>query len=361
MLVNANALQIPLADKSVQMCVTSPPYWGLRDYGVDDQLGLEPTPEQYVKNMVAVFREVKRVLRDDGVLWLNLGDSYASNYKGSGGTGEKSLIDGTETGKASRHFDPIKLDHGLKPKDLVGIPWRVALALQADGWWLRNDIIWHKTNPMPESVTDRCTKGHEHIFLLAKSEQYYYDHEAVKEPLKEQSKARLRRGNSNQHKNIGGAPGQPPHSMNEPRKNDPSRDVPSGRNRRTVWTISTKPYSGAHYAVFPPEIPEICIKAGSAPGDIVLDPFVGSGTTCMVARKLGRHSVGIDLSFDYLQNNARERLELDKIANWTSGNGKADKSELNDLPMFGGGQPEKHHKNMETPGQPPHTMHKKRL
>jgi DNA modification methylase len=283
MLINADARKIPLADKVVQCCVTSPPYYGLRDYGVDNQIGLEETPEQYIAKLVAVFREVKRVLRNDGVVFLNLGDTYIN-------------------------------------KQLLGIPWRVALALQADGWWLRNDIIWHKPNPMPESVTDRCTKAHEYIFLLSKSARYYYDNEAVFDTID---------------------------------------DTPSGRNRRTIWTITTKPYPGAHYAVFPPELPEICIKAGSAEGDVVLDTFVGSGTTCMVARELGRQGVGIDLSLDYLRNNARKRLELDKMKAWQNGGGRGGDGDLSELPMFGGNGPKKHHKNMDR--ENPHTMHKNRL
>ena len=437
-MINANALHIPLKDKTVQCCVTSPPYWGLRDYGtaewmggdpdcdhqqnvrfsdksgirdtaketviaenkgkgtfykdtckkcgairIDKQLGLEQTPEEYVENMVAVFREVWRVLRDDGTLWLNLGDSYNG-------------------------------------KQLIGIPWRVAFALQADGWYLRNDIIWHKPNPMPESVRDRCTKSHEYIFLLTKSAKYYYDNEAIKEPAEQGSLERMRRGVSDHHKNVDGAPGQTPHSINQPRLNvkrggfngktnamsgrEAFRKFVGKRNRRTVWTITTKPYSGAHYATFPPEIPETCINAGTSeagkcpdcgmpfervkevvskpdrdtqearenmvgviPGRdgvhrmnskdmesivykdvgwqaqcecgkdpipcIVLDPFIGSGTTCMVARDLGRDSVGLDLSLDYLVNNAKVRLQLDKLEYWYD-RGPEVKGNFEGLPMF---------------------------
>jgi len=355
MLINANALHIPLKDKSVQCCVTSPPYWGLRDYGtaewvggdencshvertnkhggtsnrpgledqkiyyrescakcgaerIDKQLGLEQTPEEYVENMVAVFHEVWRVLRDDGTLWLNLGDSYNG-------------------------------------KQLIGIPWRVAFALQADGWYLRNDIIWHKPNPMPESVTDRCTKSHEYIFLLTKNARYYYDNEAIKEDVTwienrasgmERNAEAYRdkvKGKYNSKKKYGGG-GSSFIGHSGGRKANGELINPSGkRNKRTVWTVTTKPYSGAHYATFPPDLIDDCVKAGTAAGDIVLDPFVGSGTTCLVARDLGRESVGLDLSFDYLVNNARVRLELDKLEYWYD-RGPEVKGNFEGLPMF---------------------------
>ena len=412
MLINGNALHIPLADKSVQCCVTSPPYWGLRDYGEPDQLGLEQTPEEYVENMVAVFREVWRVLRDDGTLWLNLGDSYATSHS-PGTTDDKK---GWKHGDISQGYQGRTGGAGigvLKAKDLVGIPWRIAFALQADGWYLRNDIIWHKPNPMPESVTDRCTKSHEYIFLLTKSAKYYYDNEAVKEPMadyeierrlreKKQGLTRpplklLRDGNT----------GLADQSLTGAVRNlDKVHDLAEigTRNKRTVWTITTKPYSGAHYATFPPEIPETCIKAGTSeagkcpdcgmpfervkevvskpdrdtqearenmvgviPGRdgvhrmnskdmesivykdvgwqaqcecgkdpipcIVLDPFIGSGTTCMVARDLGRDSVGLDLSLDYLVNNAKVRLQLDKLEYWYD-RGPEVKGNFEGLPMF---------------------------
>jgi len=321
MLINANALHIPLKDKTVQCCVTSPPYWGLRDYGVSDQLGLEQTPEEYVENMVAVFREVWRVLRDDGVLWLNLGDSYY-NYRGAKDRPTKQTVANDDRHHISALTKRNFLIDGLKEKDLVGIPWRVAFALQADGWYLRNDIIWHKPNPMPESVTDRCTKSHEYIFLLTKSARYYYDNEAVKENStypNDDRKARVNK-NSKDFQRDGNILAE-------------GSEVYPKRNKRTVWTITTKPYSGAHYATFPPELPEICIKAGSKEGDIILDPFIGSGTTCMVARALGRQSVGLDLSFDYLVNNARKRLQLDQLDSWTNG-GEEVETEVADLPMF---------------------------
>ena len=262
--------QIP--SSIVQTCVTSPPYWGLRDYGVDGQIGLEDSPDAYVASIVDVFREVRRVLRDDGTLWLNLGDSY---------TGAGEVI-------------------GLKPKDLVGIPWRVAFALQADGWYLRSDIIWHKPNPMPESVTDRPTKSHEYVFLLSKSERYYYDSEAIRE-----LDAGGKSGNV-ARKIANGAIGVRP--ADHLGSSVPWESDGTGRNARTVWKIATKPYAGAHFATFPPEIPERCIKAGSREGDTVLDPFMGSGTTALVARGLSRHSIGCEINPDYIDI-ARVRLQ----------------------------------------------------
>jgi DNA modification methylase len=240
-----------LPDASVHCCVTSPPYWGLRNYGHDGQIGLEPTPEAYVARMVEVFREVRRVLRDDGTLWLNLGDSY----NGIGGPGKQNggpigptaaiAIEGTKGRRIS----------GLKQKDLVGIPWRVAFALQADGWWLRQDIIWHKPNPMPESVRDRCTKAHEYVFLLTKSERYYYDAEAVSEPVASSSVLRLRQKTLPEQGGSLRVPGK----TNGPMKAVGDTET---RNRRSVWTVTTKPYSGAHFAVMPPDLVEPCIKAG---------------------------------------------------------------------------------------------------
>lgn len=347
MLVNANALHIPLANKSVQCVVTSPPYWGLRDYGISDQLGLEPTPEEYVENMVKVFQEVKRVLRDDGTLWLNLGDSYATSHP----VGTKDDDTGWKHGEISTGLIARAGSGGLKPKNLIGIPWRVAFALQADGWYLRNDIIWHKPNPMPESVKDRCTKSHEYIFLLTKNKKYYYDNEAIKEDaiyagiLVSASNDKAK--NAQKGKYGATAIGFTQHDTL----------VGKGRNKRTVWTITTKPYSGAHYAVFPPELPEICIKAGSAEGDIVFDPFAGSGTTVMVARKLRRRGIGLDLSFDYLNINAKERLGMKALEEWESGKIVSDNN-VDDLPMWGG-HPQKDHKNMHRNN--PHSFHKERL
>jgi DNA modification methylase len=256
--------------------------------------------------MVEVFREVRRVLRKDGTLWLNLGDSYASDTKGSGGVSHSALFhESTGIVKAQR-FQSRRISHGLKPKDLVGIPWRVAFALQADGWWLRQDIIWAKPNPMPESVTDRCTKAHEYIFLLTKSAKYYYDAKAVKEPVCEVSIKRAEYGwncDRPSMKNAAmGGNGIHTEKMG-------SRFVnPNGRNLRSVWTITTKPFREAHFATFPPEIPERCIKAGCPIGGTVLDPFFGAGTTGLVAKQLGRDFIGIELNEKYCEM-AERRIE----------------------------------------------------
>ena len=281
-----------LPDCSVNCCITSPPYWGLRDYGVEGQLGLEKTPEEYVGKMVAVFGEVRRVLKDDGTLWLNLGDSYSGSGKGTWGSDEarennRSRI--KETYIPTKDECPLagNVPSGLKPKDLVGIPWRVAFALQADGWYLRQDIIWHKPNPMPESVTDRCTKAHEYVFLLSQSARYYYDAEAVKEPIENPGKPRKfsKAGNKDRNDTL--------------REYDPA--TVSGRNKRSVWTVTTQPFKEAHFAVFPPDLIKPMVLAGCPEGGIILDPFMGSGTTAVVARSLGRHFVGIELNEKYKQ------------------------------------------------------------
>ena len=265
-----------LADESVHCCVTSPPYWGLRDYGVEGQLGLEPTPEAYVAEMVAIFREVRRVLRSDGTAWINLGDSYTGswgNYSGQnrGNGNQRDIMVGSLPAPAwnDRELErpaASRPQNGLKPKDLCGIPWMVAFALRADGWYLRSEIIWHKPNPMPESVTDRPTKSHEQVFLLAKSSRYFYDAEAIKESQSPSSLPRLLRGVSESHKNVNGAPGQTPHSLGNPRRNGEGYgDLTSiSRNRRTVWTIATQPYTDAHFATFPPKLVEPCILAGTS-------------------------------------------------------------------------------------------------
>tara|TARA_R100001594_G_scaffold2708_3_gene10641 strand:- start:500 stop:1630 length:1131 start_codon:yes stop_codon:yes gene_type:complete len=368
--------------------VTSPPYWGLRDYGSEGQLGLEETPDEYIDKMVEVFREVKRVLRKDGTLWLNLGDSYA----GSNST-KDAVIDKDSLSYKAGHFrggvskSVNSKVEGLKPKDLVGIPWRLALALQADGWWLRSDIIWSKPNPMPEPVKDRLTKSHEYIFLLTKSKTYYYDHEAIKEPYSESSIERINQvtfesqtGGDKDHGKVS------VHSKNTNSIRGTlekfKENLGSGRNRRSVWDITVKSYSGAHFATFPEEIPELCIKAGTSeggcclecgtpynrivekgekvssedykgkgkkdyasalaenPSDVkrrtlesmrqviykgweagcdcegvkisctVLDPFAGSGTTCAVASRLGRDSIGIELNEEYLKL-ARKRCKIE--------------------------------------------------
>lgn len=458
-LLNANTLHIPLPDESVHCIVTSPPYWTLRDYGLpplvwdgepdcahvwgervtagegyasssrrrwqhgatrDDSpdewqpetgqgkfcrrcgawrgcLGLEPTPELYVAHLVEVFREVWRVLRADGTLWLNLGDTYAHDTKWGGRSGRKnagSVAGGYQTCRN------VRTNSGLKPKDLVGIPWRVALALQADGWWLRSDVVWHKPNCMPESVTDRPTKAHEYLFLLTKSGRYFYDAGAIKELAVNTG------GGTFSDKYAAAQPAHGGHSQHRCKGGE--YDIGT-RNRRTVWTIPTQPYSGAHFATFPPALVEPCIKAGTsgrgccsvcgAPWErvvtrkfmpqadvspergirgsngqkqqifdswdgyprgtthtittgwqptcaceagglvpaVVLDPFVGSGTTLLVARALGRCGLGLDLSLDYLRDQARKRLELDALDAWRDGRRVEDaQQDWRDLPLFGG-------------------------
>jgi DNA modification methylase len=290
----------------VQTCVTSPPYFGLRDYRHAGQIGLEPTPDEYVAKMVDVFREVRRVLRDDGTLWLNLGDSYASPTKGSGGAGKSTLGPNKDLQNIRfQKMEPRRFECGLAPKHLIGIPWRVAFALQAAGWYLRQDIIWQKPNPMPESVTDRCTKAHEYIFMLTKSSRYYYDNEAVKEPaVKGAARSSFTKSKTAEHQ-LGRASTTPRkqdgHGVRHAGFNDRyDFDNPSEtRNRRSVWTVSTKPYKGAHFATFPPDLIEPCVLAGSRPGDIVLDPFMGSGTTAGVAMKHGRQYLGCELNTEY--------------------------------------------------------------
>lgn len=319
---------------SVQTCVTSPPYWGLRDYGVAGQIGLEKMPEEFVARMVEVFSLVRQALREDGTLWLNLGDSYNA-YNGNRGKSK---------GANKNHLDiQPRLPSGaglssanLKPKDLLGMPWRVALALQADGWYLRSDIIWAKPNPMPESVTDRPTKSHEYIFLMSKSDRYFYDQEAVKEPALAatfhdatgpgyEAPGQVAHTGSRQcvpsgwdtgpgnHHGKDGRYSKPGRSGNKARKDATERGAPKSgvdgnvpwegftRNIRTVWTIPTQPYPGTHFATFPEEIPSRCIKAGSKPGDLVLDPFAGSGTTLAVAKALGRRYLGIELNTEYVK------------------------------------------------------------
>lgn len=291
-----------MPDELAQTCVTSPPYWGLRDYGADGQIGLEQTPDEYVARMVDVFREVRRVLRDDGTLWLNLGDSYntapAGNIKPSGFSQNAARWDGG----AVKYGRKVTTADGLKPKDLVGIPWLVAFALRADGWYLRSDIVWSKPNPMPESVTDRPTKSHEYVFLLTKSARYYYDAEAIKEDSITNDPRRPYGSDGawsidGRDKTEAGA--------GSARDTDVTR-----RNARSVWTITTKPYAEAHFATFPTELPKRCIKAGSREGDTVLDPFMGSGTTAWVARHLGRSAVGCELNPEYIEIAARRLRQL---------------------------------------------------
>ena len=323
----------------VQTCVTSPPYFGLRDYGHDGQIGLEETPDDYIKAMVEVFRCVWDVLADDGTLWLNIGDSYAAQRGGThmpaqtvaggvGGKGDDKAFRGMgdeKRGAAHRNASAI----GLKHKDLIGIPWMLAFALRADGWYLRQDIIWHKPNPMPESVQDRCTKAHEYIFLMSKSQKYYFDSEAIAEPLASASIARLSQANLENQKGSDRVPGKTNGNMkavycgsDKPYIGKSTKDYGAGgaqdasatkarivdrilsgeittRNKRSVWTVTTKPYKGAHFATFPPDLITPCILAGAPAGGIVLDPFMGSGTTAAVAIANGRNYLGCELNSAY--------------------------------------------------------------
>lgn len=300
---DSRAVLATLPEASVQCCVTSPPYFGLRDYGHAGQIGLESTPDAYVAELVALFREVRRVLMDDGTLWLNLGDSYYNYRPGSYDDNRgHSFGASREDGKRGMPSDPSTnkrgtVINGLKEKDLIGIPWRVAFALQADGWYLRSDIIWHKPNPMPESVTDRPTKAHEYVFLLTKSARYYYDAAAIAEEGVDPNRQRNDRiGGANGHTvrhSVGGVMG-----------------ATVKRNARTVWAITTQPFSGAHFATMPPELAERCIRAGSRRGDAVLDPFGGAGTTGLVADRLGRYATLIELNPAYAEL-ARQRITGD--------------------------------------------------
>jgi DNA modification methylase len=301
-----------LPEQSVHTCVTSPPYFGLRDYGHGDQIGLEQTPDAFVAELVNVFREVKRVLRDDGTLWLNLGDSYATG--GVLSTGRNDTERETPGGKGGSFRGGARVDteqrDGLKPKDLIGIPWRVAFALQADGWYLRSDIIWHKPNPMPESVTDRPTKSHEYLFLLTKSQRYCYDSEAIQEDSTGGTKgaaASFKREDSKRGQH-GIAPNSPV-ATHRPDREDVRYDGPK-RNKRSVWTVATLPYSGAHFATFPPALIEPCILAGCPKDGTVLDPFGGAGTTGLVADRLGRNAILCELNPDYAAM-AAERIKTD--------------------------------------------------
>jgi len=358
MIVQADARRIPLADESVHCCISSPPYWGLRDYGLatweggdaecqhdvggqvqdnkapgaiisgvrpgapnicrkcgavrhDAGIGLEATPEEYVANIVEVFREVWRVLRPDATLWLNMGDCYAGTGYGKGTGGNASISHPVNKRIEKPRFDVPK---GLKSKDLIGMPWRVAFALQADGWYLRSDIIWHKPNPMPESVRDRPTKAHEYLFLLSKQPRYYYDSAAIAEASVTPGDNRAERTDRTQIEGRNG-------SDSRKRTGNPTGAT---RNRRDVWTIPTAPYRGAHFATFPPALVEPCILAGCPPNGIALDPFCGSGTVGQVCRLHGRRFVGLDLSMKYLRELALPRAEGTQAA------GAND-----DLPMFG--------------------------
>ena len=336
---------LPLEDESVDCCVTSPPYFGLRDYGNEDQIGLEETPEEYVQILVEVFKEVKRVLKPEGTLWLNLGDSYAGSGKAKGDNSLSNYKQGTNRASTQQGDIPSFFQNDFyKPKDLIGIPWMVAFALRADGWYLRQDIIWHKPNPMPESVTDRCTKSHEYIFLLSKSKNYFYDYEAIKQPISSATVARMSQDIESQNgsdRAVGKTNGKMKavlagswkgssfdsgktsvatnngrKSGNKERKQGSERGCPEGTgsnvcgsvpwegekaNKRSVWTVSTKPFSEAHFATFPQDLIVDCIKAGCPEGGLVLDPFMGAGTTALVARKLNRNYIGLELNPEYIR------------------------------------------------------------
>lgn len=333
-----------LPPKSVHCCVTSPPYFGLRDYGNVEQIGLEPTPDEFVSALVGVFREVRRVLRDDGTVWLNLGDSYTGS--GKGGNPENSPHNKQATNRGSQTVGVLygrtdektggsaraaavenvtRKTFDLGPKQLLGIPWRVAFALQADGWYLRQDIIWHKPNPMPESVRDRCTKAHEYVFLLSKSPRYFFDQEAILEPSSPNTHARL---SQNVQEQVGSERAHAGQKTNgamkavgrkfdpgKGNKNNPSFDaamaiMPDKRNKRSVWTVPTRSYKEAHFATYPPDLIEPCIKAGCPAGGTVLDPFGGAGTTGLVADRLQRNAVLIELNPEYAQM-ARDRITKD--------------------------------------------------
>lgn len=284
----------------VQTCVTSPPYYGLRDYGHDGQIGLEQTVGQYVANIVDVFRDVWHILEDDGTVWLNLGDSYYNYRPGKGQALNKQTVSNTNQDLPSECARRGNKQEGLKEKDLIGIPWRVAFALQDFGWYLRQDIIWHKPNPMPESVRDRCTKAHEYIFLLSKNPQYYFNNEAIKEPSIHAG--RILNYDESKYKNENGniKKGYETHVTGK-------REIKDTKNKRSVWVVTVKPYKGAHFATFPKELITPCILAGSKENDIVFDPFMGSGTTAQVAKNLNRQYLGCELNPEYkaLQN---ERL-----------------------------------------------------
>ena len=308
-----------LPDNSVNCCITSPPYYGLRDYGNDEQIGLEVTPEEYIGKLVEVFREVRQVLTNDGTLWVNIGDSYAGSMKGAAQFPDNAMNykQGTNRGSLGKAI-LVKQCTNCKPKDLIGIPWMLAFALRADGWYLRQDIIWSKPNPMPESVRDRCTKSHEYIFLLSKSRLYYFDADAIRVPARESTMRRIRQDVDNQvgssrslkaNGNMKAVIGGRKRNFTDMPENDPMYRANTNRkyeytdkaNKRSVWEVSTSAFHDAHFAVFPPALIVDCIKAGCPEDGIVLDPFMGSGTTAIVSRKLNRNYVGFELNKDYVQ------------------------------------------------------------
>lgn len=323
-IINADVMHglAQLADESIHCVVTSPPYWGLRDYGHEGQIGLEATPEEFVAKMVTVFREVRRVLRKDGTLWLNLGDSYAGSGKGPS---NNSSLDRPYRGMSNIAAAPnrwLSVPVGIKSKDLVGIPWMTAFALRSDGWWLRQEVIWAKPNPMPESVKDRCTKAHEHLFLLSKSERYHFNADAIRETADKgyagsefnagktavhqmgRTSDKPRIGAKGNAKTFRGGiyTGNKAFDNSAAMERDSVGNKPNetlSRNKRSVWPIATQPYADAHFATFPEELPETCIKAGCPRGGTVLDPFGGAGTTGLVADKLDRNAVLIELNPEY--------------------------------------------------------------
>jgi DNA modification methylase len=292
--------------RTIDCCITSPPYYRLRDYGVVGQIGLEQTPEDYIAKLVEVFHEVKRVLKDEGTLWLNIGDSYVGSRKGRRNDGSHS----TDKSKSSDYLNivggtllPARID-GIKRKDLIGIPWLLAFALRQDGWYLRQDIIWNKTNAMPESVRDRCTKSHEYIFLLSKKEKYYFDSDSIVEKAAFDGRKDTINKGSLKYARKDILPGTTPQTMTMAGKAHERwryKDGMAIRNKRDVWTVSTNSYKGAHFATFPEKLIEPCVLAGCRKGGIVLDPFIGSGTTAVVALKADRNYIGIELNPQYAE------------------------------------------------------------
>ena len=301
MLLIGNSLEKidEIKEKSVQAIVTSPPYWGLRDYHADGQLGEELVPEDFVKNLTSLFNKSKRVLKDDGTLWLNIGDTYFG-AKGGHWEGGNSITSNATGDNYRMHRKAPPKHHRLKTKDLTGVPWMLAFSLQKDGWYLRQDIIWHKPNPMPEAVKDRCVKSHEYIFLLSLKPKYYFDYEAIQEKAVYVGDNRASRGDSRRNE---------PLAASMAANSQPTKEF---RNKRSVWSINTAQSGEAHFAVFPEKIPELCIRAGTKEGDIVLDPFMGSGTTASVAKRLGRKWIGIEINEEYAEfiNNKTSQEEL---------------------------------------------------
>ena len=287
-----------LPDDSIHCCVTSPPYYALRDYGMDAQIGRETTPKEYISRLTEVFAEVRRVLRPDGTLWLNISDTYA-------GKGNAGMCLDPKNPKG-RNGQVVALNNkveGCKSKDMIGIPWMLAFALRDAGWYLRNDIIWMKDNPMPESVKDRCARCYEHIFLFSKSKKYFFDYKAISEPIAPTTAEQLKRGIKRYSKCNNPVPCQTqPQSINCPREQGEIKDCDINllRNKRDVWKINTVPFKGGHYAAYPPKLVETCLLAGCPEGGIVLDPFMGSGTTGMVAKQMRRHYIGIELNCEYV-------------------------------------------------------------